>query len=108
MLLALFRSVGDRRREGICLHNLGETYLRLERSTDALNCLEQALAISRETFDYHCEAWTLYQLGEGWLKLGRRSDALEAWRRALSILSDLEDPKIDEVRQRIADVESLR
>jgi tetratricopeptide (TPR) repeat protein len=106
--LTLFRSVGDRRREGICLHNLGEAYLRLDHSTEARKCLEQALAICRETFDHHCEAWTLYQLGESWFKLGRRSKALEMWRQALSTLSDIEDPKIEEVRQRIAEVESQR
>jgi len=73
--------------------NIGATHVRLGRPADALEYLEQALAIFERTIgaDSWHFAWATYWLGEAHLRRGELKTALAYANRALAVATKLLD-----------------
>lgn len=84
-------AVANRHGEGIALANLGDTYRELRRFTEALDCLRQALDISRDIGDRHGEGYTFVKLGDTFRELQRADDALDAYQEALTTRREIGD-----------------
>ena len=82
---AKWREKGGRAAEAATLDNLGKTYSEMGRGTEALNYLNQALAIWREVGEQGGEALTLNNMGSTYANLGKKQEALESCNRALTI-----------------------
>jgi tetratricopeptide (TPR) repeat protein len=65
--------------EGMC-------YLQLERFSDALNCIEQALAEARQASDPRAEGLSLSWLGVVYQHLGSFDSAIDAHHKGLALL----------------------
>ncbi len=78
------RQVGNRLGEAWILNNLGEA-LGITGDSEAIGCLEQALAIRRETGDRTGEAQAANNLADAYRSLGRTEEALDLLRRALDL-----------------------
>jgi len=101
--LAIRREIADRHRddesivvanrhgEGIALANLGDAFRELRQFADALDCLQQAVDISREIRDRHAEGYTLVKLGDTYRELGRTEDALDVYQQALTTRREIGD-----------------
>jgi tetratricopeptide (TPR) repeat protein len=71
--------------------NLGNSYYLLGRFTEAIDLLEQALAIARETGDREGEAADLGNLGNCYADLGQIPRAIELCEQALAIARETGD-----------------
>jgi tetratricopeptide (TPR) repeat protein len=71
--------------------NLGSAYNNLGNTQQALEALQQALAICREVGDRNMEAATLSNLGDIHTDLGNTQQALEALQQALAICREIGD-----------------
>ena len=78
------RQAGNRLGEAWILNNLGEA-LGITGDSEAIGCLEQALAIRRETGDRTGEAQAANNLADAYRSLGRTEEALDLLRRALDL-----------------------
>ena len=78
------RQVGNRLGEAWILNNLGEA-LGITGDSEAIGCLEQALAIRREAGDRTGEAQAANNLADAYRSLGRTEEALDLLRRALDL-----------------------
>ena len=67
------------------LNNLGETYLALGRTEEALDSLEHAREIFRDIDDRRGQGYVLNNLGEAYLTLDRAADAANLLDRALDL-----------------------
>jgi DNA-binding SARP family transcriptional activator/tetratricopeptide (TPR) repeat protein len=66
-------------------HTLGYAHLRLGQRSQAIDCLEQAVAAARERPDVGVEAIALSRLGEAYDAAGDLDAARASWRQALTI-----------------------
>ncbi|PSK89897.1 DNA-binding SARP family transcriptional activator [Murinocardiopsis flavida] len=73
------RALGDRRREGIIMTNLGEIASYRERNEQAFSHFHAALDIHREVHDPWTEAVTLSNLGRVHLKFGQLAEATQCF-----------------------------
>ncbi|MFI6449694.1 tetratricopeptide repeat protein [Kitasatospora sp. NPDC050543] len=83
--------LGDRRREGRELKNLGAALHAVRRFDDAIDVSNQALVIFRDLGDRHGEGQALNNLGLALRAVGRFGEAIEAHTRDLVICRDLGD-----------------
>ncbi len=83
--LAAYRSIGDRRGEGMALNNLGYLARRLGQWAQARAYYEQALAIRREVGDRRGEGVTLTNLGGLALDLEQTDEARHYYEQGLTI-----------------------
>jgi tetratricopeptide (TPR) repeat protein len=83
--LVAARRLGDRRREGKHLDNLGNAYLSLGESRKAIDYYRQALTIARERGDRRTEGHQLGNLGLAYDSLGEYRQAIECHEQGLTI-----------------------
>lgn len=86
-----FRTLGDRRFEGIVLSNVAMSYVYTRRFDKAYELFEDSLAAAHEVGDWHAEAWALTNLGAAQRRNGLVDDSLLALRRAAEIRTAIED-----------------
>ncbi|MBN1813375.1 MAG: tetratricopeptide repeat protein, partial [Anaerolineae bacterium] len=89
--LAIAREVGDRRREGDHLGNLGIAYHNLDQIEQAIASYEQALVIARETGNRFGEERLLGSLGLVYHTLGQIERAVECLEQALVIAREIDE-----------------
>ncbi|MEU9405827.1 tetratricopeptide repeat protein [Streptomyces sp. NPDC048281] len=89
--LALFRELGDRRREGAALNNLGLVLREVRRFEEAIDAHTQAAGIFRETDDRHGEGQALGNLGADLREVRRFEEAIDAHTRAAGIFRETDD-----------------
>lgn len=87
-----FRTLGNRRFEGIVLSNVAMSYVYTGQFDKAYELFEYSLAAAREVGDRHAEAWALTNLGAAQRRNGLLDDSLSALRRAAEIRTATEDP----------------
>ena len=100
--LVIFREIGDRHGEGNVMGNLGGAYFDLDEPRQAIEYCEQALEIDREIGDRHGEGTDLWNLGLALDRLGDRNKAIQRAEASLLIREEIEDPRADQVRERLA------
>ncbi|NJK49199.1 tetratricopeptide repeat protein [Candidatus Gracilibacteria bacterium] len=79
------RKIGDKKLEGTTLTQIGTIYRRLGLYSQAIEFLEQALAINIASKDKVNVGITLYNLGQVYERLGQYDRALESFQGALAI-----------------------
>lgn len=88
---AIYRELGVRRPESICLFLLGHIYQRKGDTTKATEAFERSLPLLRETPDVSGEANTLMALGPLYGAAGQTEKALETHRRSIDLFKSLGD-----------------
>jgi DNA-binding SARP family transcriptional activator len=78
------RNVGNRQGEAWVLNNLGGA-LGITGDSEAIGCLEQALAISREVGDRRGESLAANNLADAYTRLGRTEESIDLLRRGLDL-----------------------
>ncbi len=78
------RRIGNRKGEAWVLTNLGEA-LGYIGDSEAIGCLEQAVAISREVGDLTGESRAANNLADAYTRLGRTEEAIDLLRRGLEL-----------------------
>jgi CHAT domain-containing protein/Flp pilus assembly protein TadD len=91
---ALWRAVGDKRREAIALSFIGKIYDLLGDKEKALNYYTQTLSLVRTVGDRSSEAATLNNLGLIYDSLGEKQKALDYYNRALPILQEINNTRV--------------
>jgi tetratricopeptide (TPR) repeat protein len=81
-VLVMARRIGDRRREGICLANLGEGWVDLGEARRGHECFTAALQIFVDIGDRACEGDCRVNIGRALLALGRGDEAVAMLERA--------------------------
>jgi tetratricopeptide (TPR) repeat protein len=87
----------DRYTEGISLHLLGISFLKLGQLQEARASFHEALTCQRETGDRYGEAQTLRDLAKLQHQLDDTTGARYSLRLAMSIFYDLTDPQLSAV-----------
>ena len=85
------REVGNRNHEQSWLIHLGAHHRRTERYEEALEALEQALALDPDGVNALLRGQIRGQMGNVYSSLGRSEDAIEAWGAALQSARDVGD-----------------
>jgi len=85
------RLLGNKRKEGVRLGNLGLAYAALGDTRKAIECYEQNLVIARETGNRRGEAASLGSLGNAYGDLGDEGKAIEYHEQALIIDREIGD-----------------
>ncbi len=101
--LKIAREIGDRRGEGNALGNLGNAYNDLGESKRAIEFYEQQQEIAREIGDRRGESRAWYNGALAFDDLGDRATAITWLKNALAIEEALEDPTVDQTRQKLAE-----
>ena len=101
--LEIARETGGRRSEGTTLGNLGLAYANLGETRRAIEYYEQHLEIARETGHRRGEGTALWNRALALDKLGRRDEAIADAQLALKIREEIEDPRADKARRKLAD-----
>lgn len=89
--LALVQAIGDRRREGVCLHKLGVCHDELDEYLEAVDCQERALAIFRELGEQQREAECLNSLANAYDGMGESAAAQGYYEQSLAIKRTIGD-----------------
>ncbi|MCU0498345.1 MAG: tetratricopeptide repeat protein [Anaerolineae bacterium] len=89
--LKVAQSLGDRKCEGLFLHELGFMVDGFGEKTQALHYYKQALTIARELRDQHSEATTLNNIGGVYSDLGDKLRALTYYEQALPLRKSVGD-----------------
>jgi tetratricopeptide (TPR) repeat protein len=85
------RLVGDRRRMGAALGNLGLAWFALGEARKAIGLHEEHLAIARDTADRESERNALNNLGVAWFALGEARKAIDYHKQHLAIARETAD-----------------
>ena len=88
---AAARSLGDRKREGMALGNLGLAWADLGEMRKAIGLYEQHLVIAREIGDRRGEGNALGNLGNAWAALGETRKAIGLYEQWLVIAREIGD-----------------
>ena len=89
----LSRERGEGRWEAVALDHLGHSFRRQDRTAEARQALEPALALSRTLNDARLTARILNHIGFTNFSDGRHTDAMRAHEEARALLAGLEDPE---------------
>jgi tetratricopeptide (TPR) repeat protein/transcriptional regulator with XRE-family HTH domain len=100
--LAVHNEGGNRRSKAHTLDSLGYIYQQLGDLDHAAEHYREALILFREIGDRYDEADMLINLGDVARDRGDGSAAKGAWRKAAVILDDMDHPRADQVRERLA------
>ncbi|HEX6681441.1 MAG TPA: BTAD domain-containing putative transcriptional regulator [Candidatus Limnocylindrales bacterium] len=104
--LALHKHVGNREGQAATWDSLGYAHHHLGRHAEAVTCYLQALTLYRDTGNRQEEANTLARLGDTHHSVGDADSAREAWQHASTIFEDLDRPDADQVRAKLARLQS--
>jgi tetratricopeptide (TPR) repeat protein len=99
--VALHRDMGDRHGTAASWDSLGYAHFAQGTHDQAASCYQQALDLYRELGDRHEEAATLINLGDSEHAADRPDAARDAWQQAVAILTDLDHPDADEIRDKL-------
>lgn len=102
--LVIDREIGDRRGEGADLGNLGRAYSDLDETSKAIEYYEQSIELAREIGYRYLEANNLLGWGDTLVKLGEADRAIEMIEAALSIYEQIESPRAETARKRLAEL----
>ncbi len=91
--LAIFREIGDRIGEAICLGHLGEICMSVSDDVEARNYFEQCLAIARAIVHRELEGECELYLGELALDGGDLQAARARFERSLEVSKDAENKR---------------
>jgi tetratricopeptide (TPR) repeat protein len=100
--LALTLELGYRRGEAATRDSLGYVYHRRDQHPQAITSYQQAVTLYRELGDRYAEATTLTRMGDTHHAAGDPPAASAAWQQALTILDQLDHPDADQVRTKLA------
>jgi CHAT domain-containing protein/Flp pilus assembly protein TadD len=92
-VLPLYRAVGDRRKEGLILNEIGYIYSALGEKQKALEFYNQSLPLSRVIGDKAGEAVSLNNIGRVYDALGQKQKALEYYNQSLTLSRAAGDKK---------------
>jgi CHAT domain-containing protein len=87
----LCAELGDLRRQGRTLSNIGQAYLALGQPQRALGFLERALPLRQQTKDWRGEDTTLNNMGLAHARLGQLDQALKLFQQALEMRRQRQD-----------------
>ncbi|MET8997387.1 tetratricopeptide repeat protein [Amycolatopsis sp. NPDC004169] len=104
--LSFARETGDRALEAAALNGLGSTNRRLARTDLVLELHEEALRIAQEIGDRYEEAQALEGAASLHQRNGNVALARSHWLQARAIYADLGAPEVEEVDQRVRELES--
>jgi len=111
--LELFRASGDRARElgyrrgeANALDSLGEAYLRLGRTADAVSCFQESLSVLCELGDQYSQAEILTHLAAARQVEGDTPAARVCLQHALAILTELRHHDAAQVRAKLRDLDA--
>jgi DNA-binding SARP family transcriptional activator len=99
--LRLHRELGDRDGQANTLYNLGYAHHHLGHHSEAIAYYQQAIDLRRELADRYYEADVLANLGDTHHAAGDLQSARQAWQRSLAILTDLDHPDAESLRNRL-------
>jgi tetratricopeptide (TPR) repeat protein len=91
MALRAARAAGNRTAEADALHELGRVSRELNRLDEAIEYLQQALAIRRAVGDRSGEGGDLDMLAAVYVSLDQRDEAIDYYHQALGIQRDIGD-----------------
>jgi tetratricopeptide (TPR) repeat protein len=100
--IALLQDIGDRYGEAGAWDTIGYAHHNLGRHDQAVTSYHRSLAMCRELGDRGNEAFILTHLGDTHHAAGTGEDARRFWQQALAILTDLDHPDADELRDKLA------
>lgn len=105
----LFHERGDRMGEATSLHGSGAAYLKLNRPSDALDCLLGALDMHRELNTIQFEAPVAADVGAVYKEMRRFDEAQRHYEDALRIYKLLGDEaEVRRAKAKIAEIAALR
>lgn len=90
------------------LINIGVMYLDAEKYDDSLKYFEKALRMAINLKDDELEAFVLDSIGDLYLSTREIMKALEYYNESLRIYSLKQSPLIEEIRDKIAEVEKIK
>jgi tetratricopeptide (TPR) repeat protein len=89
------------------LDSIGYAHHRLGHHADAIASCRQALDVARRQLNRRQEADTLIRLSDAHVSAGHQDPARDLWQQALGILDDLGRADADEVRAKLAKLDSV-
>jgi DNA-binding SARP family transcriptional activator/tetratricopeptide (TPR) repeat protein len=102
--LSRLSTLGDRYGQAATSHSVGYVYQRLDEHGAAIAHLRRAASLSDDMGDRYHRAMALGNLGESYRATGDRDAARAALTEALRLLTDLDHPDADQIRQALAAV----
>jgi len=100
--LTLFQDLNDRDGQAATWDSLGYAHHHLGYHTHALTSYQHALTLYRDLGERYNEAGTLTHLGDTHHVTGNHHAARAAWQQALTILDELDHPDAEQVRAKLA------
>jgi tetratricopeptide (TPR) repeat protein len=100
--LTLHQELDDRHGQAATWDSLGYAHHHLGQHTQAIACYQQALDLFRDLGNRYHEAATLTHLGDTHHAIGDPAAARDAWQQALAILDQLDHPDAEQVRAKLA------
>ena len=101
LALTLHEELGDRIGQAATWDSLGYAHRSLGDLAQAVSCYQRSVQLYRELGDRYEEATSLTNLGDTQDTAHQRAAARKAWQSALTILTDLDHPDADTVRDRL-------
>jgi transcriptional regulator with XRE-family HTH domain/tetratricopeptide (TPR) repeat protein len=102
LALVALREAGNPVTEGEALIGLSKAHLQLGQPEQAIEAARTAVRLNAETGNRLFEALSLTALGHALSDSGQPGQARQSWRAALAILTDLADPRAEEVAAQLA------
>jgi tetratricopeptide (TPR) repeat protein/transcriptional regulator with XRE-family HTH domain len=102
--LTLFQKYGSRYGQASAWDSLGYAHHNLGQHAQAITCYQHALDLLQGLGDRYEKSNTLTRLGDTHHATGNHTAAHHTWQHALDILTDLDHPKADTVRTKLASV----
>jgi tetratricopeptide (TPR) repeat protein len=102
--LEILDACGNRHGQAATWESLGYAHHRLGEVDQAIGCYLHALDLYRELGVRYHEAETLAHLGDAYEASGDPTAARDCWRSAAAILDELEHPRAEQVRRRMAEL----
>jgi tetratricopeptide (TPR) repeat protein len=100
--LRLFRDIDNSVGEADTLDSIGYAHNGLGDHDAAIDNYRASIALWQELGDRYNEADLLLRLGDIYLSTDERGSAEQSWRAALAILTELDHPKMEIARSRLA------
>jgi tetratricopeptide (TPR) repeat protein len=104
--LTLHQQLGDRQGQAATWDSLGYAHHHLGQHTQALTCYQHALTLCQDLGDRYGEATTLTHLGDTHHTTSNPQAARDAWQQALTILDDMDHPDAEQVRAKLATLDT--
>ncbi|WP_345072517.1 AfsR/SARP family transcriptional regulator [Phytohabitans flavus] len=99
--LALCQELDDLNGQAATWDSLGQAHRQLGEYQQAITCYEYSLGLYRELADAYNEAITLADFGDTHFDAGDPDAARLAWQEALDILTRIDHPDAEDVRDRL-------